>query len=96
MVREGEDPGGTGRLPEKLWLSCLAQARTGQLSLTVGQRFESLAAIAEAAKIRPDLRLRNEAIACMALPDLKPSRATFPAFARNTFCCDSDADSSGA
>jgi serine/threonine protein kinase/WD40 repeat protein/tetratricopeptide (TPR) repeat protein len=57
-----------------------AQARATRFSRRQGQRFESLEALARAARIarelglpREDLdRLRDEAIASLALPDLKP------------------------
>jgi serine/threonine protein kinase/WD40 repeat protein len=66
---------------EKLGGSYLAQARAGRLSRRVGQRFDSLQALAEATRIARDLHmppqkfldLRNEAIACLALPDLRPA-----------------------
>jgi WD40 repeat protein len=58
---------------QRLWASYLAQARARRWSRRPGQRWSSLAAIAAAARIRPTLELRNEAIACMALPiDLRP------------------------
>jgi WD40 repeat protein len=56
---------------EKLGESYLAQARALRRSGRAGQRFASLAALAEAARIRPSLELRNEAIACMTLVDLR-------------------------
>ena len=37
----------------------------------MGQRMDSLDALAKAAAIRPDERLRDEAIAAMALPDVR-------------------------
>jgi WD40 repeat protein len=46
------------------------QARAYRTSGQVGQRFKAIAAIAAAARIRPSIELRNEAIAAMALPDL--------------------------
>ena len=66
---------------EKLFEARTAQARASRFSHRVGQRFESLEALSEAAKIGRELglpadrfdRLRDEAIACMALPDLKPA-----------------------
>ena len=66
---------------EKLFEAQVQRARAGRFSHRVGQRFESLAAVAEAAKIGRELgfpaerfdRLRDEAIACMALPDMKPA-----------------------
>ena len=63
----------------RLYDARLAQARAGSLSRRVGQRFDSLDAVAEALKIARDLNLgeerllelRNAAIACLALPDLR-------------------------
>jgi WD40 repeat protein len=56
---------------EKLWASYLAQARAQRWSGKPGRRFDSLQAIASAAAIRPSLELRNEAIADMALADIR-------------------------
>jgi serine/threonine protein kinase/WD40 repeat protein len=66
---------------EKLWQARLAQAQAGQRSGLAGQRFGSLATLAEAAELvrtlqPPDLEtrfltLRSEAIACLALVDLR-------------------------
>src|SRR5262249_41641992 len=67
---------------ESLWRSLYEQARSRRFSRQVGQRLESLDAVAKAAAIRSDERLRDEAIAAMALPDvsLGPSwRAGLPA-----------------
>ena len=66
---------------EKLFEARTAQARASRFSHQVGQRFETLGAISEAAKIGRNLGLtadrfdplRDEAIASMALPDLKPA-----------------------
>jgi WD40 repeat protein/tRNA A-37 threonylcarbamoyl transferase component Bud32 len=66
---------------EKLWWSRLAQAKAIRSSRRGGQRFESLETVREAAQMAreqsmPDGRLqelRNEAIACLALPDLRPA-----------------------
>jgi serine/threonine protein kinase/WD40 repeat protein/tetratricopeptide (TPR) repeat protein len=66
---------------ENLFDALTAQARAGRFSRRIGQRFESLYALDRAAKIGRDLkwpakrfdRLRDEAIACLALPDLKPT-----------------------
>jgi eukaryotic-like serine/threonine-protein kinase len=63
----------------RLYEARLAQATAGSLSRRIGQRFESLDAVAQALKIARDLNqgeerlleLRNAAIACLALPDLK-------------------------
>jgi eukaryotic-like serine/threonine-protein kinase len=55
---------------EKLFNSYVAQARASRLSRRSGQRFAALRALAEAAKIHSTPELRDEAIACLALPDL--------------------------
>jgi serine/threonine protein kinase/WD40 repeat protein len=65
----------------RLFESQVERARAGRFSHRVGQRFDSLAALAEAARIGRELklpaesfdRLRDEAIACMALVDMKPA-----------------------
>src|SRR6185436_110409 len=54
------------------WRSYLAQARAQRLSGAQGRRAESLRAIAGAARMRPSLELRNEAIASLALTDIGP------------------------
>jgi len=59
--------------PEQLWHSYLAQARAGRRSGEPGQRYESLEALGRAAAIRPTAELRDEAIACMALVDVRPT-----------------------
>ena len=46
--------------------------RAHRLTGRTGQRFASLAELAKAAKRTNSLDLRNEAIACLALPDLRP------------------------
>jgi hypothetical protein len=56
---------------EKLRNALLAQARAGRHSGRAGQRVESFEAVRQAATIRPGLDLRNEAIACLALADLR-------------------------
>ena len=63
---------------DKLFLALLNQARAGRFSRQMGQRLDSLAALAEAAHIRPDERLRDEAIAAMALPDVRRVPAWHP------------------
>jgi serine/threonine protein kinase/WD40 repeat protein len=64
---------------EKLWQELVARARAGRFSQRIGQRFASLDAIAQAVRMarerhmppeRLDL-LRNEAVACLALPDMR-------------------------
>ncbi len=57
-----------------------AEARAGRFSRQIGQRFDGLDTLAKAAGIVRDLKLprgrfdslRDDAIACLALPDLKP------------------------
>ena len=56
---------------EKLRNALIAQARAGWHSGRAGQRVESFEAVRQAAAIRPGLDLRNEAIACLALADLR-------------------------
>ena len=64
---------------ERLFESLTAQASARRHSRQVGQRFDSLDALAQAVKIARDLNLgeerllelRNAAIACLALPDLR-------------------------
>ncbi|MCZ7640553.1 MAG: hypothetical protein M5U12_33545 [Verrucomicrobia bacterium] len=75
---------------EQLWRSCLAEGRATRWSRRAGQRFDSLAALAKAAAIRPSLELRNEAIAALALPDARVLRqwALSPGFG-----CDFDPSS---
>jgi len=61
--------------------SLLAQAQARRLNHRAGRRLDSLEALRQAAKIRPSLALRNEAITCLALDDLRlrPERAWCPA-----------------
>ena len=59
---------------ERLWESYYAQAQAGRHSRQAGQSFDVLAALTEAARIRPDLSLRNEAIAYLAKPDFRTER----------------------
>jgi hypothetical protein len=73
---------------QKLRESYLAQARAGRWSGRAGRRFGGLRVLSLATAIGPSLELRNEAIACMALPDLEvaqqwslPSTTTYTAFA---------------
>jgi WD40 repeat protein/tRNA A-37 threonylcarbamoyl transferase component Bud32 len=64
---------------ENLLVSLLAQARGNQTSARVGQRFESLDALKQAARVARQLgkdekvmlALRNQAIACMPLADIR-------------------------
>ncbi len=59
----------------RLWQSCLAQAQADRWSGQAGRRFAGLEAIRTAAAIRPSLELRNEAIACLVLPDARVQRS---------------------
>ena len=64
---------------DKLWNASLSKAQALRLSGRIGQRFESLEAIQDAVRIlhtrefkeRDTLALRNQAIACLALTDLR-------------------------
>ena len=56
---------------DQLFLALWHRARAGRSSRRMGQRLDSLAALERAARIRPDPRLRDEAIAAMALPDVR-------------------------
>jgi WD40 repeat protein len=56
---------------DQLFLALLNRARAGRFSRQMGQRLDSLAAVAKAARIQPDERLRDEAIAALALPDVR-------------------------
>jgi serine/threonine protein kinase/WD40 repeat protein len=56
---------------EELRAAYLAQARAQRHSGGPGQRLDSLVAIARAAAIAPSVELRNEAIAALALPDVR-------------------------
>ncbi|HVR75418.1 MAG TPA: serine/threonine-protein kinase, partial [Planctomycetota bacterium] len=53
------------------WEAHLAEARARALSGSIGQRVEGLKAVEEAADIRASTDLRNAAIACLALTDLR-------------------------
>lgn len=59
----------------KLWQSYLDQARLGRHSTQAGRRGQSLNLLTEAGRIRLDPQLRNEAISCLAWPDLRLLRA---------------------
>jgi serine/threonine protein kinase/WD40 repeat protein len=62
---------------EQLFQALWHQARAGRFSRQPGQRLDSLAALAKAARIRPEPRLRDEAIVALALPDVRFS-TSFP------------------
>lgn len=59
---------------ERLWQAHLQRARALRSSGRVGQRFEALAAIREAAKIKVTAELRDEAVAALVLPDVEIAR----------------------
>jgi serine/threonine protein kinase/WD40 repeat protein len=61
----------------------LAEARATRWSGQIGQRFRSLSALAEAAKLRPSQELRNDAIACLTLADLRLAKS-WEGFPRGT------------
>jgi serine/threonine protein kinase/WD40 repeat protein len=65
---------------EQLFLALWNRARAGRFSRQMGQRLDSLAALAQASQIRPDERLRDEAIAALALSDVQrvPIRHSSP------------------
>jgi WD40 repeat protein len=70
---------------EQLWSSYLAHAEAKRWSGRPGRRFDSLETIRKAAEIRPSLELRNEAIAAMALVDVRPVRHWPTDIARSCF-----------
>src|SRR5262249_56288664 len=63
-------------ITDQVWESYLRQVQAGRLSHEIGHRLDNLDVLEKAARIRPDLKLRNEAIACLALTDLRLSRLT--------------------
>jgi serine/threonine protein kinase/WD40 repeat protein len=82
--REQERAGKAERdAQHRLYGARLAEARASRWSGRIGQRFQSLQALSEAARIareldlgEPDIvELRNEAIACLALPDMRLVRS---------------------
>jgi serine/threonine protein kinase/WD40 repeat protein len=56
---------------EQLFLAQWNRARASRVSRHMGQRLDTLAALADTARLRPDERLRDEAIAALALPDVR-------------------------
>jgi serine/threonine protein kinase/WD40 repeat protein len=67
---------------DQLFLALWSRARAGRFGGQAGQRFDGLEALAEAGRIarargygeEQFLKLRNEAVACLALPDLRFER----------------------
>jgi WD40 repeat protein len=56
-----------------------AQAQARRVTGTSGQRYESIAALAKASRYYPDkAQLRDELVACLALPDLKEEPVNYP------------------
>src|SRR5262249_41661883 len=68
---------------QKLWEAYVAEARATRWSGRPGRRLESLRVLGEAARLRPDPALRDEAIASLALSDMRP-RQTWDAFPAGT------------
>lgn len=62
------------RAQSRLWDSYLAQAQARRSSGRPGRRFESLEALRKAADLRFSIELRNEAVDCLALADLRVQR----------------------
>jgi serine/threonine protein kinase len=59
------------RAREQLLVSLQSQAQARRNSRQMGQRMDSLAALSEAARIRPSVELRDNAIAALAIPDVQ-------------------------
>jgi len=76
---------------EELWRSLYGRARAGRFSPRPGRRLDSLDALTKAWRVRPDDRLRTEAIACLALTDLRPQDRWHPGLP-DTFDMDFDDD----
>lgn len=57
-----------------LWESQLNQARAQRMTAIAGRRFDTLQLLRKAAAATNRLELRNQAIACLALPDLRPAK----------------------
>jgi serine/threonine protein kinase/WD40 repeat protein len=63
---------------EQLFQALWHRARAGRFSRQPGQRLDCLDALAKAARIRPAPQLRHEAIAALALPDVRFSMSFQP------------------
>src|SRR5262249_47141011 len=59
---------------ESMWQAKLAEARAIRFQDQAGRRFGALQSLAEAARIRPAKELRDEAIAALALLDVRSAR----------------------
>ena len=68
---------------EQIWHSQLTQAQALRWSHRAGRRFDSLDLLKKAAEYRPSTELRNEAIACLAVTDLRPTQSSTNDFARS-------------
>ncbi len=68
-VKNRELDAALARAQANLAEALVAQARAVQQSGQMGQRFDALALLAQAAKINPGIEARNEAAAALALPD---------------------------
>ncbi len=83
---------------KNLYVALSAQARATRSGRQVGQRFDSLRAVHQAAliacelKLTPDHfdRLRDEAIASLALPDLRPTSDIIPRPPPGVYCASFD------
>jgi serine/threonine protein kinase/WD40 repeat protein len=79
----------------RLYEAKLAEARAKRWSRQAGQRFESLAALGEAAQLAGELglgakalrELRDEAIACFALTDVRLVQPEWPGFPPDSTGC---------
>jgi hypothetical protein len=74
---------------ENLWVALLEQARGKSRSREQGQRFDGLAAIRQALRLPVPpghslAELRNEAIACLVLPDVEPAGDWWEGFPTGT------------
>jgi serine/threonine protein kinase/WD40 repeat protein len=77
---------------DKLWRSYLARAQAGRFGRRPGRRLDGLEALREAIPIARSVdaprssfdELRDEAVACLALPDLRPSRTAIDVPAGST------------
>jgi WD40 repeat protein/tRNA A-37 threonylcarbamoyl transferase component Bud32 len=77
--QRGRAEGALGKADERLYRSLVDQARANRLSRRIGQRFKSLEVLADAARMAREmslpeaefLELRSEAIACLALADVR-------------------------
>ncbi len=82
--------GSEQRAREQLFVSLQSQAQARRNSRQMGQRTESLAALAAAARIRPTPELRDNAIATMAMSDVERQPEVWPGWKADTvgFACD--------